>query len=487
MKRYVFLFLIITVLAQANEEMVIDSGFAEYDGKRIVLSKDVVVEHEIGTISANKMVLIPEEERKKLQFSFLEMHEGVKISTAEGGALNCDRAELDYLKLVGKFYGNVLYSEECRGKADTKIPLTVNAQQMTLFLERENEKTKIRRIEANQDAVIHYNQDFVAHADEAVFQRLPTEEKANIPGEVILRKKDPGICRVTNRQGDAVDASQIRIDTTKRTLYCTHPSGVLLFDRQGVKERVDFSSDTLIWDDRRDLLTMRDRISINQAGIGQLRSDREVQVFHQKIAGKRKVRTIESSGETILEHIDPDKNLTHTLIAYGKVVVDHEHCRTIIESPRDFAGNVPEGQQIFFNDRLGEIYADQVILEYEEINYTLSPSKLTLVGNVRLLNRSSVNQDETEAFLQYALADRVEFYPKTHEMRMSAVKPTRVLFLDKINNLQVSAPAVKVKRDQAMKKESIQGEGDVRFSFVDNELEKLKKHFALETLHKGKE
>ncbi len=493
MKRYLGILLIATALLQANEEMIVDSGFAEYDGKRIVLTKDVVVEHQIGKITADKIILIPsEEEKKKLHFAFLEMHDGVKIVMKEGGMLECSRAELDYFKLIGKFYGNVIYKEDCLGKGNLKIPLSVEAQQMVLKLENKEDKIQVNRIDASQDVTIHYNQNFIAKADEAAYQRLSSIEETavRIPGEIVLEKKGPkGICQITNLHGDIVDANQIRIDTAKRTLYCQYPNGVFLFDSNThtAQEKVAFSSDTLIWDDRRDLLTMRDRISINQEGIGQLRSDREVQVFHHKIGGKRKVRTIESSGETVLEYIDPEKKLTHTLISYGKVVVDHEHCKTLIESPRNMDGNIPDGQQVFFSDRLGEIYADKVVLEYEQINGTLSPSKLILEGNVRLLNRSSVNQDETEAFLQYALADRVEFFPKLNEMKMSAVKPSRVLFFDKINNLQISAPGVKVKRDPTLKKEAVQGEGDVRFSFVDKELEKLKKHFALETLYKGKE
>jgi len=55
-----------------------------------------------------------------------------------------------------------------------------------------------------------------------------------------------------------------------------------------------------------------------------------------------------------------------------------------------------------------------------------------------------------------------------------------VLFYDKINNLQVSAPEIKMQRDKQTKKQQFQGIGDVRFHFVEKEYQQLRKRFLLE-------
>jgi hypothetical protein len=90
-------------------------------------------------------------------------------------------------------------------------------------------------------------------------------------------------------------------------------------------------------------------------------------------------------------------------------------------------------------------------------------------------NNGAIEPGKTKAFLEYALADVVEYSPQTKEVQLSALNKGRVLFFDKVNNLQISAPALKIKRDAVTQKDSIQGVGDVRFNFVKHELDKMKK------------
>jgi hypothetical protein len=482
--------------AMEDEAMVIDSCSANYDGKQIVLSGDVVVEHEIGKIYASHIVLIPENTQKKLRFAYLKMNDDVKFQLKDGGQLHCAQADLDCLNLKGKFTGNVgqeyvVYTESCKTHDNKATPLVLKSREMNVLLtsrdeaQAESHKNSISEITASQNVTVNYNHDFIAAADFAIYQRL--KDVANVddhklPGHINLSAESQnGICQITNRNGDMIRATKIHIDTLKRCLDFIYPRGSLILkSKDNSLDRVFFESDYMTWDDTLDLLTFLGNITITEKAYGQLHGDREVKLYYSEENGKKKVKLIESLGETVLAHIDEEKKLMHTLTAYGKVVVDHIHLKTTIESPLDLKGNVIEGMQAYFHDIYGEIYADTAILNYEQINGTISLKKLTLQGHVRILNRSSVNPEESEAFLQYALTDHVEFYPETNEMVMSSFNKSRVLFYDKANNLQISAPGVKIKRDAITKRESIQGVGDARFSLVDHELEKLKKHFSLE-------
>jgi hypothetical protein len=69
-------------------------------------------------------------------------------------------------------------------------------------------------------------------------------------------------------------------------------------------------------------------------------------------------------------------------------------------------------------------------------------------------------------------------------MTLAGVNGNRVLFFDKVNNVQMSAPSLKVRHDSSTQKDSIQGLGDVRFTFIEKELEQLKEHFRLEESQK---
>ena len=93
-----------------------------------------------------------------------------------------------------------------------------------------------------------------------------------------------------------------------------------------------------------------------------------------------------------------------------------------------------------------------------------------------MLNRFAGLEEDRDLH-QYAIADIVEYVPKTMEMSFFSSNNRRVLFFDKVNNIQVSAPALKIKRDAATKKDTIKGMGDVRFSFAENEARTAQKTF----------
>lgn len=479
-----FLLFVFTPLAAEEEPLVIDSGYADYDGKKITLSGDVTVEHEIGTISANHMVLTSASDQKKTRFAHLAMEDSVKIALKDGGQLCCSQANLDYQTLLGKFFGDqqqeyVVYIENCRDKGGARVPLVVKSKQMELTLGRDEEKSSsspksfVKEIVAEDHVTINYNHDFVASSDIATYQRLPSEKA--LTGLISLRSvKNKGICQVTNRNGDLVHANQISIDTQKRNLHFAFPKGsIVTASLSGEPQRVDFSSDSLTWDEAREMLSLHDNIIVNQEGIGNLTNNQKVNVYQHKNKGKKQLRCIESLGETALTYTDEEKGFDHTVTTYGKMFIDHENLTTALESPMDENGCVLEEKQVHFYDHLGEIFADKATLNYEESGHSIKPIKLTLEGRVHLLNRK-----DTESFLQYAISDKVEYHPKTKEMILSANPGNRVLFFDKINNIQVSAPKLTITRDPKSNKDHIKGSGDVRFSFLEQEIEQLRKQFG---------
>jgi hypothetical protein len=128
-------------------------------------------------------------------------------------------------------------------------------------------------------------------------------------------------------------------------------------------------------------------------------------------------------------------------------------------------------------DTLGDMYADEIQIDYSIAGASADPSKIILKGNVKMLNRFDGHVQESGAVLQYALADYAEYYPASKEMALSGTGEGRVLFYDKVNNIRMSAPSLKIKHDEKSPKGSVQGFGDVRFTFIENEFDQLRKHF----------
>lgn len=479
--------------------MLVDSDLADYNGKKITLSGNVLVEHELGSIAANWVELTPETIQKKINFNMLDMKNEVKISLRDGGQLSCASANVDYKTLQGHFQGNpqqeyVVYTENCSDKAGTLIPLVVKSRQMLIKIDRSEINTTksphscISSITADENVTVNYNNDFIAAADHATYQRQAADpdtiaKQSTMTGLISLRaKEENGLCQVRNHNGDLIKASNICIDTINHHLLFGYPRGAIYVSREkGSKERIDFAADTMTWDDQQNLLVLRDHVVISEMGIGQLTTDKEIRITQQTVDGLKHLNAIESLGPTTLTFSDEEKELAHTLICHGTLFIDHKRLQTTMDSPLDENGNVITGMQVYYQDNMGEIYADKLYITYAVINHSLVATKLLLEGNVHIMNRCTIDPERQSPYLQYALADTVEYTPQAKEISLAAKGKRHVLFFDKVNNLQVSAPGLKIRRDQTTKKESIQGIGNVRFNFVEKEFDEMDKYFHLKS------
>ena len=121
---------------------------------------------------------------------------------------------------------------------------------------------------------------------------------------------------------------------------------------------------------------------------------------------------------------------------------------------------------LHYSDEHGEIYAKSGIIDYVD-DEKLRPVKVTLIGDVQIVNGKKE---------QYALADKVEYFPDLELMVLTAEK--HVLFYDKERGMELAAKEVRAKRDDEGQ-ESVQGMGDVRFTFGAGEFEKLQGKFGL--------
>jgi hypothetical protein len=484
--------LILNTLSANDIVMTVDSNIADYNGKMISLNGHVIVEHELGKITADNVEISAEEADSPSNSHFLTMKDNVNISLKDGGVLSCAFAEIDYNTLEGHFHSNekqeyVVYTEKKSDKSSA--PLVLKSRQMVVEIAKGDIKTEkpscrfINAIFANNQVTVNYQNDFTAAADYATYQRLePTNESDSskqMTGLIALRaENEGGQCQVMTRRGDLIKSSHICIDTIKRQLLFAYPKGALS-PSQG-QQRIDFSSDTLIWDAKENILTLRDNVIVNQQGLGILTNDKEIQITQNASKTGKQLRSIEANGVTVLTFLDEERLLSHVLVCNGKALIDNQANKTFMDSPRDANGKVLENQQISFKDDMGEIFADKLTIDYTMIDDSPLPTKLFLEGHVQILGRKKVSNEDVGAFLQYAISDEAEYCPQSKELKLSATGKKRVLFYDRVNSLQISATQLKVRRDQTTNKESVQGLGDVRFSFVQQELEQMKKQFQLD-------
>lgn len=497
---FVFLALNAFCLLPAEEEkrqdvLSVDAAHVNYDGKIMTLKGNAVVDHCLGHMAAEHMTLSETTSSKKGQFNHLELDDQVCLTFKEGGTLTCAKATLDYPTLLGNFSSApgqpfVVYRENCKAKDEKMACLMVQSRRMSIHLASDFQsnpvQNSIAEITADEHVTVNYNQEFAADADHAVYHRLDplvNLSKKGFSGLITMRSAEEGgsLCKITNISGDIIQATEVNIDTNTNKLTFNFPIGIIQsVQKDALNSRVDFTADLLIWDDHLGSMTLKGNVDVYQEGIGNLKNKGEVQIFQHALEGKRSLKAIESQGETVISYKDIQGNINHSLTCFGPMKVDHVKMETKLYSPKEPDGTILEEKQVFFEDARGDIYADNALIQYKIEEGALKPSKIILAGHVKISNRLVAVADSNQTVLQYVLADRVVFYPDTKEMLFKASKGKRVLFFDKVNTIELSAPAIKIIRDKATKKESIQGIGDVRFSFVEHEFEQLRKRFSLD-------
>ncbi len=195
--------------------------------------------------------------------------------------------------------------------------------------------------------------------------------------------------------------------------------------------------------------------------------------------GKRIVHYLEAPRETTMIYPDKNNGVSHKTMVHGITQLDLFQRRAWLKSPLNQQGEVEEDKQVFMENSLGEMYADEVEIAFTEDLRSLTPSKIYLKGHVKIQNRFAGHLEESSGVLQYALADQLEYDPIQQEVYLHSNQGNRVLFFDAVNNVQMSAPALKIIRRLQDDKATIQGVGDVRFTFLERELNLLQSSFQL--------
>lgn len=478
----------------SDETMKVNSGEAQYDGKEIVLIGEVVVQHGLGQISSRRLSLIPSSsDGKKNKFAFLTISDNVEIELQGGARLYCQKAEVDYSKLQGIFGGNEQFPDVVylnAGEENKSPHVEIKSRQMILDLIRESavppapSKTLVSRVQAIQDVRVNYNQNYFLVADQAHYQRLPVAEPSLIAGLLTLSMDEESQlpCRLSTAQGDAMQASRIEVDTLNRTLSFEKAAGILYPQQEkGPPQKLEFAANEIVWNDKDHSLHLDGNVNLLQNDTFQLYTDHSLTLSQTVVEGKKTLRAIEALEQTTLSYKDPHKGEEHKIRCPGRLFMDHEKQEMILCGLQE---ETDKQNQVSLEDILGEMYADRVTVNYLWKEKHLQPANIVLEGHVRLLNQFGGHVNESGSMLHYALADRIEYSPEKQEMTLICNKGNRVLLFDKVNNVQMSAPSLTIRRDTETGKEIIQGLGDVRFSFVEKEIEQLNKFFLLQKISK---
>ncbi len=201
-----------------------------------------------------------------------------------------------------------------------------------------------------------------------------------------------------------------------------------------------------------------------------MKTDRSLKIERD---GEGKVRRLECAGNCEFLSDQEDRELGWSLYCPGIAVYDQGEHRIRLKTGAHGKEIADSQKQLSFCDGGERVDSDAAEIFLDPSSSAFSIKKIDLEGNVRLVRGQG-------ALEQYVLANRLVYDRESGQAHFMSRRPGRVLLYDKINNLQVSAPEIKLDRDKKTKKEAFQGIGDVRFHFAEKEFEQIRKHFQLE-------
>ncbi len=272
---------------------------------------------------------------------------------------------------------------------------------------------------------------------------------------------------ITTVEGLELSASELVYFHDTDQIALTQVSGDAPY---GEDSRIHFAATRADWDVNTEVLRLHEEISVEGDGLGELHASGQAEVLIGTEDGKRTLKHLEITGPT--DAVLVSDGQIHQLRSPTRTVVDHQLARI------SFYSN--DSSQVVFKSARQQLCANTIIADYSTTSEQPTLSHLVATGHVCLSNKPEDPADK-EA-MQYALADRLEHAVATQRSTLTAEAPTRVLLLDGQSGIAISAPGITLSIDPTTQKQRVQGIGDVRFTLMDREYQRIKERFPLERL-----
>jgi hypothetical protein len=447
----------------------LSSSHAAYDGAALVLTGQVLLDHGIGKMEAEHASLQKQEAGNDFPFALVELEKNVLLHLKNSALLSCSSAHLDFSLLRGIVSSGenepIIFSDIV--SKNTPLKITGDSAELT-FAKNSKESKKndydIETILAKDNVILEYDTSFVLYSDLAFYKKSPFQNK--LQGTLSAYSADnTSFCRMMHL-GDAIEARTMDIDLLQKHITMLHPHGTLSssFFPKVKQGTLQFKSDNLSWDQKRDTLILTGAVHIEEENVGDISTNEELHLVYAQKEKKRVLKTIETKGKTVMHYG------ARTLISHGPIYLDRDALTVAIKSPMT-SDHVALEEQICFQEADIKIYGDKAHMEYSLFDGFIHPVSILLKDNVRLFSENT-NQQK-----RFGLADRLTYSPTTRTFILTATPGKKVLFQNEEDGMSVSAQEVHITYDPETKQEKIQGVGNVQLKFSSEEINLLKKMF----------
>lgn len=407
--------------------------------KHLIQNKNVAAEELqepiIAESNARPSEMLVEAGRASYRSGLVQMDRHVEVELGDGRKLSCLAAEYDP-------EAGVLY---LHGDAQEKIVFQDAQLKMSCYEARLDIASDLHvdKLETSGDVAMFHKSGVTAHAENAAY-------RSGNDGYIMLAGDE--ICQLKSKRGDIIKAKIFCFHPSDKLVTIDHPSGTLSTE----PFVTHFEADQLIWDRDNEEYRFTGNVKIRQNQLGTI-------AVSDRLTINKKKRNLHAEGAIELSFL-----LSNALKCNGTLDIDHNEHIATIHSPDDF---------IHFSDSRGKIEAHRATIHYLGEN---KPLFLSFIAeeNVRIVSYATVDDVISETMLHSVITDHAELNIGNQSLTLRADDGKRTLLYDHINHLQVSAPSLVLQRDIHTNKDKIEGLGDVRFSFTEQELQRIKQQLS---------
>jgi hypothetical protein len=450
-----YLLIVLSLSFFSLKQTTIESQFASFDGKKMILDGSVFLTHEMGSIFADSAQLHKRNNEK--DFDILEVQGDVRFRPSFGGEITADTLQLFVLEKKALLTSSTKKQFVSFKGQFSGHPLSFKSPQI-LFLFSDDNKTRpievLKEIHAEDPVKTTWAKHIKLYSQQASF--FENTQKFHF---ACLNSEDN--CVLFYADKAEVNCKTVEIEPSKNIVQGHNAKGEI-FLNQGLN--LSFIGNLLIFESDKDLLKLSENVSLS-CGDFICKNDKEVIVFFDKETNEP-IKRIHIPGQTIIY----DEKDTQ-FYCNGEVWIDQFQKKIVLQGKID---------PLLFDCRLGKVRASKAIIDFDTCENKPVVTKIYFEGNVACLNDAALFKDDSENQKRMALADFVTYIPKTNELSLKSKKNSRVLFYDEIKKTKFSAEQILIDLPAGEKKERIQTQGNVRMVFSQKEDIEFKKYFSFE-------
>lgn len=236
------------------------------EGNRLLLSGNVVLKHNFGTLQANRAEINRYENSELSPMISAIIKDGVSFAFEDNSKTLCHQAEIDFSEKT------VTFSSDTDKVLFTTGDNEISFEGTSIRCRWSDDKGfAIENIIATNGVKLVISEDIEILADTASFEATGTNSPLHrVSGEVQILSSDPNHpCSI--KKGDNVVYSPSGVfDITTHTILLEHPIGLFLSNSlsANAKESIKMTADSLEWDLKNNLVTIGHDARLEQTGYG---------------------------------------------------------------------------------------------------------------------------------------------------------------------------------------------------------------------------